>query len=192
MPGKHSPQEPRNALFPIGCSKPLQVHTRYKCSPNGGVLARRPSFFTPFPTRACPPLPPTGGAGTGPFTPPPPPSLWEFRPRVPDHGRPKQNLIDLAEGDKMGFHPMCLYYTALPLPTVAVRRVHAKTTPNSIAFGSARRREADSQPISQFARPADSQTVSWASRQADRNTQFGFVFSGRLGSKQWGGQLLSE
>ena len=37
---------------------------------------------------------------------------------------------------------------------------------NSIAFGSAPRREADSQPISQLARPAVSQS--------DKNTQFGF------------------
>ena len=40
---------------------------------------------------------------------------------------------------------------------------------NSIAFGSAPRREADSQPISQLVRQAVSQTVSRASRQADRN-----------------------
>ena len=46
---------------------------------------------------------------------------------------------------------------------------------NSIAFGSAPRREADSQPISQLVRQAVSQTVSRASRQADRNTQFGFL-----------------
>ena len=42
----------------------------------------------------------------------PPPSLWEFGLRVLDHGRrrcPKQILLDLAEGDKMSFHPMCLY-----------------------------------------------------------------------------------
>ena len=45
---------------------------------------------------------------------------------------------------------------------------------DSIAFGSAPRREADSQPISQLVRQAVSQTVSQASRQADRNTQFGF------------------
>ena len=24
-------------------------------------------------------------------------------------GGPKQNLLDLVEGEKMGFHPMCLY-----------------------------------------------------------------------------------
>ena len=45
---------------------------------------------------------------------------------------------------------------------------------NSVAFGSAPRREADSQPISQLVRQAVSQTVGRASRQADRNTQFGF------------------
>ena len=44
---------------------------------------------------------------------------------------------------------------------------------NSIAFRSAPRREADSQPISQLVRQAVSQTVSRASRQAERNTQFG-------------------
>ena len=47
-------------------------------------------------------------------------------------------------------------------------------------------------PISQSVRPAVSQTVIRSSRQADRNTQFGPFFSGRLGSKQWGGQLLSD
>ena len=45
---------------------------------------------------------------------------------------------------------------------------------NSIAFGSAPRREADSQPISPLVRQAVSQAVSWASRQADRYTKFGF------------------
>ena len=42
---------------------------------------------------------------------------------------------------------------------------------NSIAFGSAPRREADGQPISQLARQAVSQAVSQASRQADRQTE---------------------
>ena len=41
---------------------------------------------------------------------------------------------------------------------------------NSIAFGSAPQREADSQPIGQLVKQAVSQTVSRASRQADRNT----------------------
>ena len=54
-----------------------------------------------------------GAAGTGPFTPtPPPPSLPGFGPEVPDHGRrrrPKEILLDLVEGEKLGFHPMCLY-----------------------------------------------------------------------------------
>ena len=63
---------------------------------------------------------------------------------------------------------------------------------NSIAFGSAPQREADSQPISQLVRQAVSQTVSRASRQADRNTQFPFFFSGKLGFKPWGEEQLSE
>ena len=49
-------------------------------------------------------------AGAGPFTPTPPPLLG-FGPEVPDHGRrwrPKEILLDLVEGEKMGFHPMCL------------------------------------------------------------------------------------
>ena len=50
----------------------------------------------------------------------------------------------------------------------------AQGSANSIAFGSAPQREADSQPISRLVRPAVSQTVGRASRQADRNTQFGF------------------
>ena len=41
---------------------------------------------------------------------------------------------------------------------------------SSITFGSAPRREADSQPISQFVKQAISQTVSWASRQAETHT----------------------
>ena len=42
---------------------------------------------------------------------PPPPSL-EIGWKVPDHGRqrrPKEILLELAEGEKMGFHPMYLY-----------------------------------------------------------------------------------
>ena len=40
-------------------------------------------------------------------TPPPPsPSLLDFGWEVPDHGR---RMLDLVEGGKMGFHPMCLY-----------------------------------------------------------------------------------
>ena len=58
--------------------------------------------------------------------------------------------------------------------------------------GSAPRREADSQPISQLIRQAVSRTVSRVSRHAHRNTQFGFFFSGRLSFKQWGDLLLSE
>ena len=44
-------------------------------------------------------------------SPPPPPSL-EIGTEVPDHQRqrrPKANLLDLVEGEKLGFHPMCLY-----------------------------------------------------------------------------------
>ena len=43
---------------------------------------------------------------------PPPPSLPGFGPEVLDHGRqrrPKEILLDLVEGEKLGFHPMCLY-----------------------------------------------------------------------------------
>ena len=47
----------------------------------------------------------------------------------------------------------------------------------SIAFGSAPRREADSQPISHLVRQAVS---------------FGFFFNSRLGFMQWGGSRLSE
>ena len=45
---------------------------------------------------------------------------------------------------------------------------------NSIAFGNAPRREAESQPIPHLVRQAVSQTVGQASTQADRDTQFGF------------------
>ena len=55
-----------------------------------------------------------GLAGTGPFppTPPPPPPSLEIGWKVPDHGRRrrlKQILLELVEGEKIGFHPMCLY-----------------------------------------------------------------------------------
>ena len=42
----------------------------------------------------------------------PPPSLPGFGPEVPDHGRqrrPKEILLDVVEGENLGFHPMCLY-----------------------------------------------------------------------------------
>ena len=42
---------------------------------------------------------------------PSPPSL-EIGWKVPDHERrrrPKEILLDLVQGEKMGFHPMCLY-----------------------------------------------------------------------------------
>ena len=50
-------------------------------------------------------------ADSPPLPPPPPPSL-EIGWKVPHHGRrrrPKQILLDLVEGEKMGFRPMCLY-----------------------------------------------------------------------------------
>ena len=62
---------------------------------------------------------------------------------------------------------------------------------NSLAFGSAPGREADSQPISQLVRQAVSHAVSWACRQADRQTQpnsLGF-FSDGLGYKQRGARV---
>ena len=43
---------------------------------------------------------------------PPPPPLLSFGREVPDHGRrsrPQESLLDLVEGEKMGFHPMCPY-----------------------------------------------------------------------------------
>ena len=58
---------------------------------------------------------------------------------------------------------------------------HIPISGNSIAFGSAPLREADSQPISQLDRPAVSQT----------ETHFGFFISGRHGSKQWGELMVS-
>ena len=43
---------------------------------------------------------------------PPPPPCPGFGWKVLDHGRrrrPKEILLDLVQGEKMGFHPMCLY-----------------------------------------------------------------------------------
>ena len=55
----------------------------------------------------------TGGApGADPLRRPPPPSLLGFGWKVPDHGRrrrPKEILLDLVKGEKMGFHPTCQY-----------------------------------------------------------------------------------
>ena len=62
---------------------------------------------------------------------------------------------------------------------------------NSIAFGSAPRREADSQPIIQLVSQAVSQTVIRASRQADRNTQFRF-FSVADSAINSGGHCCSQ
>ena len=49
---------------------------------------------------------------SNPTQPNPPPSLPGFSPEVPDHARrrrPKEILLDLVEGEKLGFCPMCLY-----------------------------------------------------------------------------------
>ena len=54
---------------------------------------------------------------------PAPRSLLGFGPKVPDLGRrrrPKDILLLLVEGEKEGFHPMCLYSkysTFLAAPT---------------------------------------------------------------------------
>ena len=56
-----------------------------------------------------------GGAGTGPFTPtpPPPPPCWVLARKCRTMGTEgalrKFCLLDLVDGEKMGFHPMCLY-----------------------------------------------------------------------------------
>ena len=55
--------------------------------------------------------PPLAQAETQPNPTQPNPSL-EIGWKVLDHGRqrrPKENLLELVEGEKMGFHPMCLY-----------------------------------------------------------------------------------
>ena len=86
----------------------------------GDVCCRRPGSPSPPPRRPFVAGARThggGGAGTGPFTPtlpplPPPPPSLEIGWKVPDHGRqrrPKEILLDLVEGEKMVFHPMCLY-----------------------------------------------------------------------------------
>ena len=59
-------------------------------------------------------------------------------------------------------------------PTQGAKQLQRHTTAeigNSIAFGKAPRREADSQPISQSVRQAVSQAVGRASRQADRQAE---------------------
>ena len=52
-----------------------------------------------------------------------------------------------------------------------VKKKDGDIHPNSIAFGSAPQREADSQPINQLVRQAVRQTISQASRRVDRNTK---------------------
>ena len=59
---------------------------------------------------------PGGAPGPDPLRRLPPPPLLGFGPEVPDHGRqrrPKEILLDLIEGEKMGFHRMCLYSRAV-------------------------------------------------------------------------------
>ena len=91
--------------------------------------------------------------------------LWQSPPPPRNHPIPQYGGKTYKEGLKHALYGMfnnCGW---------------SQTKKNSIAFGSAPLREADSQPISQVVRPAVSQTVIRASRQADRNTQFGFFFS---------------
>ena len=58
---------------------------------------------------------PGGSPGPGPLRripPPLPPPTLEIGTEVPDHQRqkhPEANLLEPLEGQKMGFHPMCLY-----------------------------------------------------------------------------------
>ena len=81
------------------CGAASKLHTcmrlpnKFECLQHGGLAGTRPFTLTPPPS------------------PPPPPSL-EIGWKVPDHGcqrRPREILLELAEGEKMGFHPMCLY-----------------------------------------------------------------------------------
>ena len=65
---------------------------------------------------------------------------------------------------------------------------HSFVMPNSIAFGKAPRREADSQPISQ----SGSQLGKQAGRQAGRNTQFGFLSVADCDYKHWGTRGVQE
>ena len=58
----------------------------------------------------------------------------------------------------------------------AIREGSLQGSANSIAFGKAPRREADSQPISQLGRQAVSQAVSRANRQAKTHS-LTFFFS---------------
>ena len=98
-------------------------------------------------------------------------------------------LTQKQKGAKFFFRRLCSQATYLPKCAPGVI-----SSENSIAFGSAPRREADSQPISQLVRQAVSQAVNRASRQADRQTEthsLGF-FSGRLGYKQRGAWRVPE
>ena len=75
-----------------------------------------------------------------------------------------------------------------------LRQLQYNRKKNSIAFGSAPRREADSQPISQLVRQAVSQAVSRASTQADRQTENTvWIFSvADYSYKQWGALYAAE
>ena len=60
---------------------------------------------------SCPMWEPRGGRRDRTLYADSPPSL-EIGWKVPHHGRrrrPKEILLDLVEGEKMGFRPMCVY-----------------------------------------------------------------------------------
>ena len=57
---------------------------------------------------------------------------------------------------------------------------------NSIAFGKAPRREANSQPVKQASSQSGNRLGKQASRQAGRNTQFGFFSIADYIAKQYG------
>ena len=72
------------------------------------------------------------------------------------------------------FQIMFVFVVASVTSRIPVSCIQQSDNQNSIAFGSAPRREADNQAISRSVREAVSQAVSWARTQVGRNTQFGF------------------
>ena len=109
------------ALDPLpsrGLAKPENYDVATLPLPNQtglyNLMATYPMLYlkaSPIP-RLCWPNHGGGAPGPDPLRQLPPPFLLVFGWEVLDHGRqrrPKELLPELVEGEKMGFHPICLH-----------------------------------------------------------------------------------